>query len=161
MRYRRTAYSIIRCVESNLMEQMNLVFSPLWADQSRRGIVWTKYNTIHRFNLNLNKLLRVTRAVLDMSVGNTNGLCTSTNVARPIKRLIEQKWFNRNVKVLRLPSWRRWLKNNLKETSFVAKFQMTAWYLIFFSFCGIVVRVPGYRFRSPGSILGDTRYSEK
>jgi hypothetical protein len=27
--------------------------------------------------------------------------------------------------------------------------------------CGLVVRVPGYRFRGPGSILGATRFSEK
>jgi hypothetical protein len=26
--------------------------------------------------------------------------------------------------------------------------------------CGLVVRVPGYRSRSPGSILGATRFSE-
>jgi hypothetical protein len=28
-------------------------------------------------------------------------------------------------------------------------------------FCGLVVRDPGYRSRGPGSISGDTRYSEK
>jgi hypothetical protein len=27
--------------------------------------------------------------------------------------------------------------------------------------CGLVVRVPGYRSRGPGSIPGDTRFSEK
>jgi hypothetical protein len=27
--------------------------------------------------------------------------------------------------------------------------------------CGLVVRVPGYRSRGPGSILGTTRFSEK
>jgi hypothetical protein len=27
--------------------------------------------------------------------------------------------------------------------------------------CGLVVRVPGYRSRGPGSILGATRFSEK
>jgi hypothetical protein len=27
--------------------------------------------------------------------------------------------------------------------------------------CGLVVRVPGYRFRGPGSIPGATRFSEK
>jgi hypothetical protein len=27
--------------------------------------------------------------------------------------------------------------------------------------CGIVVRVPGYRSRGPGSIPGSTRFSEK
>jgi hypothetical protein len=27
--------------------------------------------------------------------------------------------------------------------------------------CGIVVRVPGYRSRGPGSIFGATRFSEK
>jgi hypothetical protein len=27
--------------------------------------------------------------------------------------------------------------------------------------CGLVVRVPGYRFRGPSSILGTTRFSEK
>jgi hypothetical protein len=27
--------------------------------------------------------------------------------------------------------------------------------------CGLVVRVPGYRFRGPGSILRATRFSEK
>jgi hypothetical protein len=27
--------------------------------------------------------------------------------------------------------------------------------------CGLVVRVPGYRSRDPGSILGATRFSEK
>jgi hypothetical protein len=26
--------------------------------------------------------------------------------------------------------------------------------------CGLVVRVPGYRFRGPGSILGTTRFAE-
>jgi hypothetical protein len=30
-----------------------------------------------------------------------------------------------------------------------------------YRFCGLVVRVPGYRFRSPGSIPGATRFSEK
>jgi hypothetical protein len=29
------------------------------------------------------------------------------------------------------------------------------------SLCGLVVRVPGYRFRGPGSIPGATRFSEK
>jgi hypothetical protein len=27
--------------------------------------------------------------------------------------------------------------------------------------CGVVVRVPSYRYRGPGSILGATRFSEK
>jgi hypothetical protein len=27
--------------------------------------------------------------------------------------------------------------------------------------CGLVVRVPGYRSRGPGSLLGDIRFSEK
>jgi hypothetical protein len=27
--------------------------------------------------------------------------------------------------------------------------------------CGLVVRIPGYRFRGPGSIPGTTRFSEK
>jgi hypothetical protein len=27
--------------------------------------------------------------------------------------------------------------------------------------CGLVARVPGYRFRGPGSILGGARFSEK
>jgi hypothetical protein len=27
--------------------------------------------------------------------------------------------------------------------------------------CGLVVRVPGYRYRGPGSILGATRFSDK
>jgi hypothetical protein len=27
--------------------------------------------------------------------------------------------------------------------------------------CGLVVRVPGYRYRNPGSIQGATRFSEK
>jgi hypothetical protein len=29
------------------------------------------------------------------------------------------------------------------------------------SLCGLVVRVPGYRFRGPGSIPGATTFSEK
>jgi hypothetical protein len=44
----------------------------------------------------------------------------------------------------------------------VVKF-VTSKYLIFNSimFCGLVVRVPGYRSRGPGSIPGATRFSDK
>jgi hypothetical protein len=33
--------------------------------------------------------------------------------------------------------------------------------IIYVRFCGIVVRVPGYKFRGPGSIPAATRLSEK
>jgi hypothetical protein len=33
--------------------------------------------------------------------------------------------------------------------------------LVFDRLCGLVVRVPGYRSRGPGSIPGTTRFSEK
>jgi hypothetical protein len=33
--------------------------------------------------------------------------------------------------------------------------------IIYDLLCGLVVRVPGYRSRSPGSIPGATRFSEK
>jgi hypothetical protein len=33
--------------------------------------------------------------------------------------------------------------------------------VIYDLFCGLMVRVPGYSFRGPGSIPGDTRFSEK
>jgi hypothetical protein len=41
----------------------------------------------------------------------------------------------------------------------VAKFE-TLIYLEYDRFCGLVVRVPGYRSRGPGSIPGSTRFSE-
>jgi hypothetical protein len=47
-------------------------------------------------------------------------------------------------------------------SSFV--FQICCFSFLFFSvyrLCGVVVRVPGYRSRDPGSISGATRFSEK
>jgi hypothetical protein len=34
-------------------------------------------------------------------------------------------------------------------------------FFLLYRLCGLVVRVPGYRSRGPGSIYGTTRFSEK
>jgi hypothetical protein len=47
------------------------------------------------------------------------------------------------------------------ETDFLAKYSGLPLSLKIESLCGLVLRVPGYRSRGPGSIPGATTFSEK
>jgi hypothetical protein len=67
----------------------------------------------------------------------------------------------RVIQLITIKAFMKWSNFRLKLQTMILGMTLLSVQFIGDSFCGLVVRVPGYRSRCPGPIPGITRFSEK